>query len=74
MAVDAGEQGRAVGFLMLAGNLGGFVLVVVLTPLVASPHWALGFIALVALVGLFVAWRLPSRPTSGAVQSAVHSQ
>lgn len=59
--VGAGEQGGAVGFLMLAGNLGGFVLVVAITPLVALPHWALGFIALVALCGLGAAWLLPAQ-------------
>lgn len=57
--VGAERQGRAVGFLMLAGNLGGFVLVVAATPLVGSPHLALGFMALVAALGLIVAWRLP---------------
>ena len=62
--VGAGEQGRAVGFLMLAGNLGGFLLVVAVTPLVATPHWALAFIAFVALVGLGVAWLLPSQASA----------
>lgn len=62
--VGAERQGRAVGFLMLAGNLGGFVLVVAATPLVASPHLALGFMALVAALGLIVAWRLPRSSTA----------
>lgn len=57
--VGQGNQGHAVGFLMLAGNLGGFVLVVAMTPMVASPHLALGFVAVVALLGLAVAWLLP---------------
>ena len=59
--VGSGQQGRAVGFLMLAGNLGGFVLVVAMTPMVAAPHLALGFVAVVALLGLVVAWLLPRR-------------
>ncbi len=59
--VGAGQQGRAVGFLMLSGNLGGFLLVVAMTPLVAAPHLALGFVALVAFLGLCVAWLLPKR-------------
>ncbi|MDA8344642.1 MAG: MFS transporter [Thermaerobacter sp.] len=72
--VGAGEQGRAVGFLMLAGNLGGFVLVVAVTPLVALPHLALAFIAFVALVGLVVAWQLPSPSAVPAALSASQPQ
>ncbi len=68
--VGAGQQGRAVGFLMLAGNLGGFVLVVAMTPLVAAPHLALGFVAIVALLGLGVARLLPRRHEA-ALQAAL---
>ncbi len=72
--VGAGQQGRAVGFLMLAGNLGGFVLVVAMTPLVAAPHLALGFVAIVAFLGLCVAWLLPRRQEAGAGLTAAISE
>ncbi len=72
--VGAGQQGRAVGFLMLAGNLGGFVLVVAMTPLVAAPHLALGFVAVVAFLGLCVAWLLPRRQEAGAGLTAAISE
>ncbi len=72
--VGSGQQGRAVGFLMLAGNLGGFVLVVALTPLVAAPHLALGFVAAVAFLGLCVAWLLPKRQDLAAHLQAALSE
>lgn len=55
------RQGAAVGFLMLAGNLGGLVLVLLIQPVIGSPYIALGLLAAIALVGLPVVLRLPER-------------
>jgi predicted MFS family arabinose efflux permease len=55
------RQGAAVGFLMMAGNLGGLLLVLVVQALIGNPYLALGAMAVVALAGLPVVLRLPTR-------------
>jgi hypothetical protein len=54
------RQGAAVGFLMMAGNLGGLVLVLVVQAVIGNPYLSLGAMAVVALLGLPVALRLPA--------------
>jgi hypothetical protein len=61
----AERQGAAVGFLMMAGNLGGLLLVLVIQALLGNPYLALGALAVVALAGLPVAFRLPTRRLPG---------
>jgi MFS family permease len=53
------RQGAAVGFLMMAGNLGGLLLVLVIQALIGNPYLALGALAVVAVAGLPVVLRLP---------------
>jgi MFS family permease len=55
------RQGAAVGFLMMAGNLGGLVLVLVVQALIGNAYLALGVLAVVAVAGVPVALRLPAR-------------
>jgi len=55
------RQGAAVGFLMMAGNLGGLVLVLVIQSVIGSSYLALGALAAITLLGLPVALRLPAR-------------
>jgi len=55
------RQGAAVGFLLMAGNLGGLLLVLVVQPFIGNAYVALGLMAVVALLGIPVAWRLPVR-------------
>ena len=55
------RQGGAVGFLMMAGNLGGLLLVLVIQALIGNAYLSLGALAVVALVGLPVVLRLPGR-------------
>ena len=55
------RQGAAVGFLMMAGNLGGLVLVLLTQVVIGNPYLALGLLAAVGLAGLPVAFRLPAR-------------
>jgi hypothetical protein len=55
------RQGAAVGFLMMAGNLGGLLLVLVVQALIGNAYLALGAMAVVAVAGLPVVLRLPGR-------------
>jgi MFS family permease len=58
------RQGAAVGFLMMSGNLGGLLLVLLVQALIGNPYLALGALAVVAVAGLPVVLRLPGRPLS----------
>lgn len=60
------RQGAAVGFLMMAGNLGGLILVVIVQPFIGNPYLALGALFVVALLGLPVVLRLPARTAAAA--------
>jgi MFS family permease len=55
------KAGTATGFLLLAGNLGGTVLVLVVQAVIGNPYLALGVLSLVALPGLVLAVQLPRR-------------
>jgi predicted MFS family arabinose efflux permease len=68
--LHAGEQraGAAVGFLLLAGNLGGIVLVLVVQVLIDSPYAALLTLSGFALAGVALATRLPARTEHAAVE------
>jgi MFS family permease len=57
------RQGAAVGFLMMSGNLGGLLLVLVVQALIGNPYLALGALAVVAVAGLPVVLKLPGRST-----------
>ena len=54
----------ATGFLLLAGNLGGAMLVLVVQAFIAHPHLALVAIAALAVPGVLVASRLPDHARS----------
>ena len=54
----------ATGFLLLAGNLGGVVLVLVVQVLLGNPHVALIAMSALALPGLFLALGLPRHARS----------
>ncbi len=55
------RQGAAVGFLLLAGNLGGLVLVLVDQVVIGNAYLALGVLSLAALIAVPLAIRLPAR-------------
>ena len=61
--LESGPQraATATAFLLLAGNLGGVVLVVVVQLLLDSPSLALAALGLMAVPGVLVATRLPRR-------------
>jgi predicted MFS family arabinose efflux permease len=55
------RQGEAVGALLMAGNLGGLVLVLAVQALLASPYAPYAALAAAALLGVPLALRLPAR-------------
>jgi hypothetical protein len=55
------RQGSAVGFLLLAGNLGGLVLVLADQVVIGNAYLALGLLSLAALVAVPLAIRLPAK-------------
>jgi len=62
------RAGAAVGFLLLAGNLGGVVLVLILQGLIGNPYLSLGALSAAALAGVALATGLPARTASGVIQ------
>jgi predicted MFS family arabinose efflux permease len=64
--VGAGDAATATALLLLAGNLGGVVLVLVVEPLIATPVAGLLAIAALAVPGLVIAAFLPSRTDADA--------
>ncbi|MFI5066417.1 MAG: MFS transporter [Streptosporangiales bacterium] len=53
------RAGGAAGFLLLAGNLGGVVLVLILQATIGNPYLSLAALVVACLAGLAVAVRLP---------------
>jgi len=64
--LDAGptRAGTATGFLLLAGNLGGVVLVLLVQVLIGNPYLALAAMSAVAVPGVLLATRLPRQARS----------
>ncbi len=60
------RAGGAAGFLLLAGNLGGVVLVLIIQVMIGNPYLSLGALIVSCLAGLVLASRLPGRG-AGAV-------
>ena len=54
------RAGGAAGFLLLAGNLGGVVLVLIIQAALGNPYLSLGALCLACLAGLALATRLPA--------------
>ena len=54
------RAGAAVGFLLLAGNLGGVVLVLIVQGVISNPYLSLGALSLAGLAGLALSTRLPA--------------
>jgi hypothetical protein len=59
------RAGEAVGFLLLAGNLGGVVLVLIIQGVIGNPYLSLGVLSLAGLAGLVLSTRLPARVSGG---------
>ena len=56
----------ATGFLLLAGNLGGVILVLIVQAVIGSPYLSLSALCLTCLAGLALASRLPARAAGAA--------
>jgi len=65
------RAGGAVGFLLLAGNLGGVVLVLIVQGLIGNPYLALGAVSVAAFVGAVLATRLPARNSGALLQRSL---
>lgn len=63
------RQGAAVGFLLMAGSLGGVLLVLVVQAVIGSPSLALLALAAVSLAGVPVAMGLPARTREAEARS-----
>jgi len=59
------RAGAAVGFLLLAGNLGGVILVLIVQGVIGSPYLSLGALSVAGLAGLVLSTRLPARLAGG---------
>jgi len=59
------RAGAAVGFLLLAGNLGGVVLVLIIQGAIGNPYLSLGVLSVAGLAGLVLSTRLPARVSGG---------
>ena len=70
-AVHAGmaREGAAAGFLLMSGNLGGVVLVLVIQVLMGNAYVPLAALAVIGVLGLPLAFALPGRSAlrAGAV-------
>ena len=62
------RAGAAVGFLLLAGNLGGVVLLLIVQIVIGNPYASLGVLSAAALAGLALSTRLPARVGTAASQ------
>jgi predicted MFS family arabinose efflux permease len=59
------RAGAAAGFLLLAGNLGGVVMILVVQGLLGSPYLSLAAMSVAGLAGLALATRLPGPEPAG---------
>jgi predicted MFS family arabinose efflux permease len=55
------RAGGAAGFLLLAGNLGGVILVLIVQAAIGNPYVSLGALSVCCLLGLAIVARLPVR-------------
>jgi MFS family permease len=67
-AIHAGmaREGAAAGFLLMSGNLGGVVLVLVIQGVMGNAEAPLGALAVIGLLGVPLARGLPGRSVAGA--------
>jgi len=59
------RAGAAVGFLLLAGNLGGVILVLIIQGVIGNPYLSLGVLSVAGVAGLVLSTRLPAHVSGG---------
>jgi predicted MFS family arabinose efflux permease len=62
------RAGGAAGFLLLSGNLGGVILVLIIQAAIGNPYVSLGALAVAALAGIPLAVRLPAHGAAAIQQ------
>jgi MFS family permease len=66
------RAGGAAGFLLLSGNLGGVILVLVVQSVIGNPYLSLGALAVACLGGLALAVRLPAGSAAPASTASAY--
>jgi hypothetical protein len=66
------RAGGAAGFLLLSGNFGGVVLVLIIQLAIGNPYVSLGALSIASLAGLALATRLPARDADAASAGAMY--
>jgi predicted MFS family arabinose efflux permease len=66
------RAGGAAGFLLLSGNLGGVVLVLIIQATIGNPYLSLAALSAACLAGLVPAVRLPARNAGAASAGATY--
>jgi len=59
------RAGAAVGFLLLAGNLGGVILVLIVQGVIGNPYLSLAALSVAGVAGLAVSAKLPASAQEG---------
>jgi predicted MFS family arabinose efflux permease len=72
-AVHAGSEreGAAAGFLLMSGNLGGVVLVLVIQAVMGNAYLPLAALSVIGVLGLPLAFGLPGRAAMRSISHAV---
>jgi predicted MFS family arabinose efflux permease len=66
------RAGGAAGFLLLSGNLGGVILVLIIQAVIGNPYLSLGVLVAACLGGLALAIRLPAGRTAAASTASAY--
>jgi predicted MFS family arabinose efflux permease len=66
------RAGGAAGFLLLSGNLGGVILVLIVQAVIGNPYLSLGALAVACLGGLALAVRLPAGSAAPASTASAY--
>ena len=66
------RAGGAAGFLLLSGNLGGVILVLIVQAVIGNPYLSLGALSAACLAGLAVAVRLPVGSVAAASTASAY--
>jgi predicted MFS family arabinose efflux permease len=68
------RAGGAAGFLLLSGNLGGVILVLIIQAAIGNPYISLAALAVACLAGFPLTVRLPARGAAALQQGGSHER
>ena len=66
------RAGGAAGFLLLSGNLGGVILVLIVQAVIGNPYLSLGALSAACLGGLALAVRLPAQSAANTSAASAY--